>query len=289
MKCIRTSGRPGALRRLSRGSYGPLWRPDSRSSSSSIADAHSAASRACSRVACGRSAGASTAPRASLPAAAPARTQPRAASAAAPRSPPPAASARSPRLASRVFTSSVPSRVSRAGHACRAISAPTAAGHAATVSPMRPAAPKRASSLRELVAERLHHAASLTTPAETSSSWSGSAGSIAASVAVMSAWPTPATRAARIRRRSGSSSDRTSSSRSSGGDAAAIDDQLGLGEEEREHGETLLALRAVAAQLARPDADDDVVEVRTETGHAALEVAVEHAPRAPRAVGGSPS
>src|SRR5260221_6386083 len=69
----------------------------------------------------------------------------------------------------------------------------------------------------QLGAERLHHAASRTAPGTTSSSWSGSAGSIAASVAVISAWPTRATRAARMRRRSGSSSERTSSSKSSGG------------------------------------------------------------------------
>ena len=67
-----------------------------------------------------------------------------------------------------------------------------------------------------------------------------------------------------MRRRSGSSSESTSSSRRSGGNAAAVGDQLGLGEQEREHGEPLLALGAEAAKLARAGGEDDVVEVRPE-------------------------
>src|SRR5579884_1570933 len=59
----------------------------------------------------------------------------------------------------------------------------------------------------DLLAEGLHYAAaSSTVPGVTSSSWSGAAGSIAASVAVTSACPALRTRAARIRRRPGSSS-----------------------------------------------------------------------------------
>ena len=56
-------------------------------------------------------------------------------------------------------------------------------------------------------------------------------------------------RASAARRRA-SSSESTSSSSSSGGDAAALGEQLRLGEQEREHGEPLLALRAEAAQVA---------------------------------------
>ena len=72
-------------------------------------------------------------------------------------------------------------------------------------------------------------------------------------------------------------------------DAAAVGDQLGLGEQEREHGEALLALRAEAAQLARAGRDHDVVEVRPEPGDAAFEVALEPLPPARPTVGGSPS
>src|SRR5947209_2759251 len=50
-------------------------------------------------------------------------------------------------------------------------------------------------------ADGLHQSpASATAPGVTSSSWSGSAGSIAASVAVMSAWPATRTRSARSSR-----------------------------------------------------------------------------------------
>ena len=58
-------------------------------------------------------------------------------------------------------------------------------------------------------------------------------------------------------------------------DAATAGEHLGLGEQEREHREPLLALRAEAAQLAGRARDHDVVEVRAEPRRAALEVAVE--------------
>ena len=73
-----------------------------------------------------------------------------------------------------------------------------------------------------------------------------------------------ARRSARIRRRSGSSSERTSSSRSSGARAAALLQQLGLAEQQREHGQALLALRAERAQVAAGREDAEVVEVRPE-------------------------
>ena len=52
-------------------------------------------------------------------------------------------------------------------------------------------------------------------------------------------------------------------------------EQLGLGEEEREHRQPLLALRAEAAQLAAGGSDREVVEVRAEPGRPAREVGVE--------------
>ena len=57
--------------------------------------------------------------------------------------------------------------------------------------------------------------------------------------------------------------------------AAALADQLGLGEEEREDGEALLALRAERAEVAVAAADRDLVEVRADAGRAPLDVAGE--------------
>ena len=48
--------------------------------------------------------------------------------------------------------------------------------------------------------------------------------------------------------------------------------QLGLREEEREHGQALLALRAELAQVAVAARDENIVEVRAESGRAALDV-----------------
>ncbi len=56
---------------------------------------------------------------------------------------------------------------------------------------------------------------------------------------------------------------------------AALGEQLGLREQEREHGQPLLSLRAVAAQVAPAGGDPDVVQVRPEPGRAALEILVE--------------
>ena len=52
-------------------------------------------------------------------------------------------------------------------------------------------------------------------------------------------------------------------------------DQLGLGEEERENGEPLLALRAERAEVAVAGADRDLVEVGAGAGGAPLDVAGE--------------
>ena len=70
----------------------------------------------------------------------------------------------------------------------------------------------------------------------------------------------PARRSASTRRRPGSSSESTSSSSSSGG---AVE-QLRLREQQREHGQPLLALRAELAQVAVAARDQHVVEVRAE-------------------------
>ena len=69
-------------------------------------------------------------------------------------------------------------------------------------------------------------------------------------VAVTIVCPTAPIRSLRIRRRLSSSSESASSRSSEGRHPAAVGDQLGLGEEQREHGEALLALRAERAQVA---------------------------------------
>ena len=80
---------------------------------------------------------------------------------------------------------------------------------------------------------------------------------------------------ASARRRVASSSERTSSRRTSGGVPPLLGDHLRLGEQEREHGQPLLALGAEAPQVPLSRADRDVVEVRPETGDAALQIALE--------------
>ena len=56
---------------------------------------------------------------------------------------------------------------------------------------------------------------------------------------------------------------------------AAVGDQLRLREQEREHGQPLLSLRAVAAQVAPAGADPDLVQMRPEPGRAPLEILLE--------------
>jgi len=57
--------------------------------------------------------------------------------------------------------------------------------------------------------------------------------------------------------------------------AASVSDQLCLGEEKRQDGEALLALRAERPQVAVAALDADLVEVRADAGRAALDVARE--------------
>ena len=169
-----------------------------------------------------------------------------------------------PQIASRTWTTSVPSGCVRAGQALRAISSPTAAGHAVTASPA-PAVGADAAQLAPRIwspSGSIYAAASSTLPGVTSSSWSGSAGSIAASVAVTSACPALRTRAARIRRRSGIELREDVVEQEQRRDARPVGDRLGLGEEQGEQGEPLLSLRAEAAQIAVAGGDHDVVEVR---------------------------
>ena len=93
----------------------------------------------------------------------------------------------------------------------------------------------------------------------------------------MSACPTRVTRAARIRRRLGVELGEHVVEEQERREAAAVGDQLRLGEQECEHREPLLALGAEAAQLAAGGGEDDVVEMRADAGDAAVEVAVERA------------
>ncbi len=78
-----------------------------------------------------------------------------------------------------------------------------------------------------------------------------------------------------MRRRAGSSSESTSSRRSSGGTPRRSEIELRLREQKREDREPLLALGSELAQLACAGRDDDVVEMRTETGDAAVEITLE--------------
>ena len=133
-----------------------------------------------------------------------------------------------------MLTCSVPSRPIRAGHALRAIASPTAAGQRPQISPRSAGPPKRVSSRAERVRQP--------SPGVTSTTWLGSAGSAERCVVVITVWPSPATEAARMPRRRESSSESTSSSRSSGVEGRSA----GLGEQEREQREPLLALRAEA-------------------------------------------
>ena len=57
--------------------------------------------------------------------------------------------------------------------------------------------------------------------------------------------------------------------------APLLGDHLRLGEQEREHGQALLALGAEAPQVPLSRADGDVVEVRAEAGDAALQIALQ--------------
>ena len=147
MKCIRTSGRPvrrgedssAAFGDRSRGAPRPRFRRPTRRPRSTCSGVAAPAAPPASPVRV------STAASGQRPGD---ELQRRRRSAGARGSRPPAASARTPRRRRARARCSVPSRWNRAGHALRAISSPTAAGQAATTSPIPPCGPKRPSSRR---------------------------------------------------------------------------------------------------------------------------------------------
>src|SRR5439155_10123218 len=51
--------------------------------------------------------------------------------------------------------------------------------------------------------------------------------------------------------------------------------QLGLGQEQRQDGHSLLALRAVAPEVAAAGRDSNVVEMRPEAGRTSLEITIQ--------------
>ena len=140
----------------------------------------------------------------------------------------------------------------RAGHALRAIVSPTAAGHARTTGDLArpPAAPKRASSRA-----RFRRAApSASRPRRESPRRAGRLERQRVRSVAVHDRLRRSRRSARRARGGGraSSSERTSSSRSERR-RPALGEQLRLGEQQRQHGEPLLALRAEArAGRARP-------------------------------------
>ena len=58
-------------------------------------------------------------------------------------------------------------------------------------------------------------------------------------------------------------------------DAASLDERVGLRQDEREHGDPLLPLRAVATKLAAAGEERDLVKVGPEPGDAPLEILLE--------------
>ena len=114
--------------------------------------------------------------------------------------------------------------------------------------------------------------AALASPGVTSITSAGSGpprGSASRSVAVTIVCDPAGSAASSAARRVSSSSLSTSSRRRSGGGAAAVGGEIGLREDEREHGRALLALRAEAAQIPAGRLDPDVAQVRAERRRAA--------------------
>ena len=152
LKFTRRTGR----RRLSRGSPRRPWRPAREAPRPRFRAASSAPCATCAAVGVGRSALAvSAASRVAV------RNRSRdeserlrAGARAARGSRRPRYPSSNAQTASLVCTTSVPSRVMRAGQAFRATRSPTAAGQASTTSPRRPASPKRASWRRTAPAIR---------------------------------------------------------------------------------------------------------------------------------------
>ena len=170
----------------------------------------------------------------------------------------------------------MPSREIRCGQDARAIASPTTVGpepgHVGERARVRHAgAAQRAA---HGAVEPLHQARSAW-PGVTRKSCAGASGSASEPVAVTIVCPIGADsltqRAAaalvELRERVVEEQERRH--------AAALADQLGLGEEQREHGEPLLALRAERAEVAVAAPDRDLVQVRAGAGRAPLEVAGE--------------
>ena len=76
-------------------------------------------------------------------------------------------------------------------------------------------------------------------------------------------------------RRSPSSSESTSSQKHERRRADARPQRIGLGEDEREDRDALLALRAERAQVAAPRLDTEIVKVGPRAGEPALEIVLE--------------
>src|SRR5581483_7201938 len=165
--------------------------------------------------------------------------------------------------ASRVCTTSVPSRWKRAGCALRAISGPTASSQAASTSPSAAFGPWRRSSRRN-------------------SSPSGSRAHLHELVGLGGKHGGVGRRHERLAGAADAGGEDAPAGRVELGenvieqqerrDAGALGEQLRLGQEERE---PLLALRAEGPEVAPAGEDRDVVQVRAEPGHAAVEVALE--------------
>src|SRR5579884_2408626 len=174
-------------------------------------------------------------------------------------------------IASLQWTISVPSRWKRAGCALRAISAPTAGSQAASRSPMAAFGPSRPSSCR-------------------TSSPSGSIVHLPGSHFEQLVGLGRKHRGIRRRheRLAGARHPRGENAAAAGvelgediveqqkrRDPAALGEQLRFGEQQREHGETLLALRSEDAEVAAAGADEDVVQVRSGARDPTIEVSLE--------------
>ena len=124
------------------------------------------------------------------------------------------------------------------------------------------------------------HQPGSTRPGVTTRSCAGASGSASAPVAVTSVWPRRAEAVAEDAAAVGVELRQGVVEQEERRHADLRGEQLGLGEEERQDGHPLLALRPVGPQIAVAGEDPDLVEVRAEPGGAALEVARRGARRA---------
>ena len=163
----------------------------------------------------------------------------------------------------------------RCGHAARAIAARRPSGHAASPrrAPRRPGRPRRGSAPAHRSVRAAPSARPTTAPGVTTRSCAGASGSASAPVAVTIVWPTLADSLAedrgggRVELREGVVEQEERRH------AAWSGEHLGLGEEERQHGDALLALRAERAEVAVAGEDRISSRCGPEPGRAALEVA----------------